>query len=88
MTPEQILDTAVEIIGEHQLLPELSTFHFALALHTAVPRIEAAYNWYSSNVNETHLQMERCSSWVDWGGVGYCDPDSLDEAIEFNRRVV
>lgn len=86
MTSEQTLDTAVELINEHQLLPELSTFNLALALHTAVPRIEAAYSWYGSNVDEAGLEVEGCGSWVEWRGKGYCESQSLSIAMEEGQR--
>lgn len=81
MTSEEMLHTAVKLIGEHQLLPELSTFHLALALHTTVPKIEAAYSWYESNVDESGLGVEGCSSWVEANGQGYCDIESLRSAL-------
>ena len=81
-TSEQTLNAAVHLINEHQLLPELSTFNLALALHTAVPRIEAAYSWYGSNVDEGALDVERCSSWVEWRGKGYCESESLSIAMD------
>jgi len=82
MTPEHTFNTAVELISEHQFLPELSTFHLALALHTAAPRIEAAYSWYSSNVDESRYATKHCSAWVQWQGQGYCDSEGLGRAIE------
>lgn len=81
MTSKEMLNTAVKLIGEHQLLPELSTFHLALALHTTVPRIEAAHSWYESNVDESVLGVEGCSSWVEADGRGYCDTESLRSAL-------
>jgi UDP-glucose:glycoprotein glucosyltransferase len=81
-TSKQTLETAINIINTHQLLPELSTFHLALALHTTVPRIEAAYSWYSSNVDETRLGVEDCTTWVEWNGKGYCDFDSLRQDLD------
>jgi UDP-glucose:glycoprotein glucosyltransferase len=86
MTSEQTLDTAVKLINEHQLLPKLSTFNLALALHTAVPRIEAAYSWYGSNVDERGLGVEGCSSWVEWRGKGYCESEGLSIALDAGQR--
>jgi hypothetical protein len=82
MTSEQTLETAIHLINTHQLLPELSTFHLALALHTTVPRIEAAYSWYSSNVDLAKLGVEDCASWVEWSGKGYCDVESLRQDLD------
>lgn len=88
MTSEQTLDTAVKLINEHQLLPELSTFNLALALHTAVPRIEAAYSWYESNIDEDGLAVKSCNSWVEWRGEGYCESESLSLAMEEGKRAM
>jgi len=82
MTSEQTLNTAVKLINEHQFLSELSTFNLALALHTAVPRIEAAYSWYGSNVGESGRRVEGCSSWVEWRGKGYCESEGLSIALD------
>jgi UDP-glucose:glycoprotein glucosyltransferase len=86
MTSEQTLDTAVKLINEHQFLPELSTFNLALALHTAVPRIEAAYSWYGSNVDEGGLGVQGCGSWVEWQGKGYCESEGLSIALDEGQR--
>lgn len=86
MTSEQTLDTAVQLINEHQLLPDLSTFNLALALHTAVPRIQAAYSWYESNVDESGLSVKDCSSWVECNGMGYCESESLSLSLENGTR--
>jgi UDP-glucose:glycoprotein glucosyltransferase len=82
MTSKQTLEIAVHLITTHQLLPELSTFHLALALHTTVPRIEVAYSWYSSNVDQAKLGVEDCASWVEWSGKGYCDVESLRQDLD------
>lgn len=82
MTSEQTLGAAIELIDSHQLLPELSTFHLALALHTTVPRIEAAYSWYSSNVDEIQIGVEECDTWVEWNGKGFCDSESLKRGLD------
>ena len=82
MTSEQTLNTAIQLINSHQLLPELSTFHLALALHTTVPRIEAAYSWYSSNVDEIQIGVEECDTWVEWNGKGFCDSESLKRGLD------
>lgn len=82
MTSEQTLGAAIELINSHQLLPELSTFHLALALHTTVPRIEAAYSWYSSNVDDFQIGVEECDTWVAWNGKGFCDSESLKRGLD------
>lgn len=80
-TPEELLSSSTALIQAHSLLSELSTFHLALALHTTVPRIEAGYSWYKSNVDEKSLDVDGCDSWVEWDGLGYCDVENLKKAM-------
>lgn len=81
-TTEDVLSKSTTLIRSHSLLPELSTFHLALALHTTVPRIEAAYSWYMSNIDETELGIKACSTWVEWKGKGFCDVESLTREMD------
>jgi hypothetical protein len=85
-TPEELLSSSTALIQAHSLLPELSTFHLALALHTTVPRIEAGYSWYKSNVDEKSLDVDGCDSWVEWDGMGYCDVENLKKAMGVSAR--
>lgn len=63
---------------------DLSSFDYALAIHSAAPRIEAHYQYYNTSVVPT-LSKERdgyagCETWVyvPFSGQKYCSPD-LDE---------
>jgi UDP-glucose:glycoprotein glucosyltransferase len=79
------IETALDIISSHQLLPtqlSVSTYKLALGLHTAVPRIEAAYGWYESTINETSYGVEECGTWVEWRGKGFCSVDELRKDVE------
>ncbi|ORX39729.1 UDP-glucose:Glyco protein glucosyltransferase-domain-containing protein, partial [Kockovaella imperatae] len=84
LSPEKTLSTILHLIDSHSLLPDpssLSTLHYALGLHTAVPRIEAFYNWYEASIDEHRLGVEGCGSWVEYKGKGYCNAEDLDAAM-------
>ncbi|OJD32557.1 glycosyltransferase family 24 protein [Diplodia corticola] len=54
----------------------LSSFQFALSIHTAAPRIEAHYQFYNTSV-EPSLEADQgddCESWVLLDGKQYCSP--------------
>jgi len=54
----------------------LSSFQFALSVHSAAPRIEAHYQFYNTSV-EPSLQAEQgagCDIWVSFQGKQYCSP--------------
>jgi UDP-glucose:glycoprotein glucosyltransferase len=84
-TDSSTLSTALGLIETHHLLPDpsaVSTLHYALGLHTAVPKIEAYYSWYETSVDEALLGVEACGSWVEWKGKGFCDVNGLRNDIE------
>ncbi|ORY32220.1 UDP-glucose:Glyco protein glucosyltransferase-domain-containing protein [Naematelia encephala] len=84
---EDLLIRARDIIISHELLPKpssLSTFDLALALHTAVPRIQAFYSYYEDYVNEASLGVVECGSWVEWRGKGFCDSEDLRKDLELS----
>ncbi|KAL9000818.1 MAG: hypothetical protein Q9169_000572, partial [Polycauliona sp. 2 TL-2023] len=59
----------------------LSSFEFALSIHSAAPRIQAHYQYYSTSV-ETSLMVAQdaaCPVWVHFDGKQYCSP-ALDRA--------
>lgn len=50
----------------------------SLALHTAAPKIEAFYSWYTDNGLDARVAgKEGCGSWVDWYGETVCDVETL-----------
>ncbi|OMP84981.1 UDP-glucose:glycoprotein glucosyltransferase [Diplodia seriata] len=55
----------------------LSSFQFALSIHTAAPRIEAHYQFYNTSVEPSLVpdQPDDCESWVLLNGKQYCSPD-------------
>lgn len=54
----------------------------ALALHSAVPKIEAFYEYYNTIYGGE--EEERCNggSWVDWYGSVICDGKKLSSLLE------
>lgn len=54
----------------------LSSFQFALAIHSAAPRVEAHFQYYNTSV-QTLLSgaEEGCENWVHFNGKRYCSPD-------------
>ncbi len=56
-----------------------------VALHSALPRIEAAYQYYTDReekkVRELQSEEGRCESWVDWYGKVVCDGETLEKLI-------
>ena len=59
----------------------LSSFDFALSVHTAAPRIEAHYQYYNTSVEASLMvaQDAACPVWVHFDGKQYCSP-TLDRA--------
>ena len=59
----------------------LSSFQFALSIHSAAPRIEAHYHYYDTSVEPSLMiaQDAACPVWVHFDGKQYCSP-ALDRA--------
>lgn len=55
----------------------LSTFQFALSIHSAAPRIEAHYQYYNTSVEPSLVAAEftECPVWVHFEGKKYCSPE-------------
>jgi UDP-glucose:glycoprotein glucosyltransferase len=62
----------------------LSLYKIALSMHVAVPRIEAAYSWYTNNIDEKTFGVEACGSWVEWRGKGFCVKEELRRDAEMS----
>ncbi|KAF2213451.1 glycosyltransferase family 24 protein [Cercospora zeae-maydis SCOH1-5] len=67
---------------------DLSSFDYALAIHSAAPRIEAHYQYYNTSVVPT-ISKERegyagCDTWVyvPFSGQKYCSPDLNEKSAE------
>ncbi|KAF2711570.1 glycosyltransferase family 24 protein [Pleomassaria siparia CBS 279.74] len=56
----------------------LSSFQFALSVHSAAPRIEAHYQFYNTSVEPSLLGEQQgadCDTWVAFRGQQYCSPE-------------
>lgn len=80
-TDEQTYRKVLEVaLGEDYLAfpGELASFNAMLALHSANPRLQAAYQYYLDNHG---ARNHACGSWVDWYGEVICDKDTLRELV-------
>ena len=59
---------------------ELASLEMSLALHSSLPKLEAAYQYYA----DVHHTRNECNgqSWVDWYGQAVCDSASLRRLVE------
>jgi UDP-glucose:glycoprotein glucosyltransferase len=66
----------------HLKTPEaISSFQFALSIHSAAPRIEAHYQFYNSSVVPL-LGGSDCIAWVSHNGQQYCSPGKTEASLE------
>lgn len=76
------LERALRLMDTHELLSapiERATFNLGLGLHTAAPRIEAAYSAYEAVIGGRE-GVEGCDAWVEFHGRAYCDLEGLRAA--------
>jgi UDP-glucose:glycoprotein glucosyltransferase len=54
----------------------LSSFQFALSIHSAAPRLEAHYQFYNTSVEPSlqAVQGTDCEVWVAFNGKQFCSP--------------
>lgn len=75
-TDRELYEKFLEVLKEDELItnPEaLSTFKLALSLRSAVPRIEAHYQYYSTAVEPSLPEdQEGCQQWYLFDGKQYC----------------
>ena len=59
---------------------ELASLEMSLALHTPLPKLEAAYQYYT----DVHGSQTEChgESWVDWYGQAVCDVATLKRLVD------
>ena len=52
----------------------LSSFNFAISIHSVAPRIEAHYQFYNTAVKPRLIESgaEECALWVELGGEQIC----------------
>lgn len=58
----------------------LASVQLALGLHTALPRLEAYYQYYEDRL-ASRTDDTQCDSWVDWYGHSICDLDELSRLV-------
>ena len=81
---QELYNTFLNVLKDdgHITNPEaLSSFEFALSIHSAAPRIEAHYHYYDTSVEPSLMiaQDAACPVWVHFEGKQYCSP-ALDRA--------
>lgn len=78
---KHVLDTALSL----RYLAEPGAYVSAemhVALHSASPKLEAFYQYYSDHVS--HIEADpatNCGSWVDWYGQVVCDVGTLARLV-------
>ncbi|KAI0786269.1 UDP-glucose:glycoprotein glucosyltransferase-domain-containing protein [Abortiporus biennis] len=94
LTPTPPPTTAKEI-HNHVLSRSLSEFYISesnvlssikmnLALHAALPKVEAFYQFYTHR--HAFRNEQGCESWVDWFGQVVCDVETLEQLV--NREMI
>lgn len=83
-TDQELFETFLHVVQDdgHITDPEaLSSFQFALSIHSSVPRVEAHYQYYETSVEPSLMvaQDAACPVWVHFNGKQYCSP-ALDRA--------
>ena len=78
-TEKDLYDRFLDVLQDdgHLRTPEsLSSFKFALSLHSAAPRIEAHFQYYNTSVQSRMMvaQDAACPVWVHFEGQQYCSP--------------
>lgn len=79
VTEKELYDRFLTIVqdeGHINDAADLSSFKFSLAIRSAVPRVEAHYQYYNTSV-EPRLgtaQDAACPVWVHMDGMQYCSP--------------
>lgn len=81
---QELYNTFLEVVqddGHITNAEALSSFQFALSIHSAAPRIEAHYHYYDTSVEPSLMiaQDAACPVWVHFDGKQYCSP-ALDRA--------
>ncbi|KAG7448716.1 uncharacterized protein BT62DRAFT_965246 [Guyanagaster necrorhizus] len=75
LSPEAVHQLALQAAATSGFLSEpgaLTAVEMNLAMHSATPKIEAFYQYYSDLNSEVD-----CGSWVDWYGTVVCDVETL-----------
>ncbi|KAI0090064.1 glycosyltransferase family 24 protein [Irpex rosettiformis] len=90
-TPKQIYDLCLWTALQAGYLWEtgtLSEAEMSVALHSAQPRVESAYQYYLDREAERVREAQKdgaCESWVDWYGQVVCDGKTLAALVELEE---
>ena len=79
-TDQELYDSFLQLLKHDGHITDaetLSSFQFALSLHSAAPRVEAHYQYYNTTVEPSleAKQDDNCETWVAFAGKQYCSPD-------------
>lgn len=84
LTEKELYEQFIEVLRDDGHIPDadaLSSFKFALSIHSAAPRIEAHYQYYNTSVEPSMMAAQDavCPVWAHYDGAQYCSP-SLERA--------
>lgn len=80
--PEALYKSAITSAVAHGIIQgagDVAQVQMNLALHAATPKLEAFYQHYEDEHNNS--QGTACGSWVDWYGEVVCDIESLVQLV-------
>ncbi|KAL9110377.1 MAG: hypothetical protein Q9227_005108 [Pyrenula ochraceoflavens] len=91
-TEQELYEKFTKILLEDGHLQDreaLSSFQFALAIHSAAPRIEAHFQYYQTSIAPSMMdgQDEACPVWVHLDDKQYCSPglERFQQSIPFGN---
>ncbi|KAI9735982.1 MAG: hypothetical protein M1834_001448 [Cirrosporium novae-zelandiae] len=100
-TDQELYTQFLELLQQdgHIIDPEaLSSFQYAVSIHSAAPRIEAEFQFYDASVGSSMMaaQDAACPVWIHFNGKQYCSPgfersqqdvinDRILEKLPFDR---
>lgn len=78
-TDLELYETFLQVVQDDGHITDkdiLSSLQFALSIHSAVPRIEAHYQYYETSIEPSLMvaQDAACPVWVYFDGKQYCSP--------------
>ncbi|KAK8227157.1 UDP-glucose:glycoprotein glucosyltransferase-domain-containing protein [Phyllosticta capitalensis] len=83
-TERELFDAFLKLLQDDGHITDsvaLSSFQFALSIHSAAPRIEAHYQFYNTSVEPSlqAAQGEDCEVWALQNGKQFCSPEMAKE---------
>lgn len=84
VTEKDLYERFIEVLWDDEHITDedaLSSFNFALSIHSTAPRIEAHYQYYNTSVEPSMMAAQDavCQVWAHYDGAQYCSP-SLQHA--------